>query len=274
MAWAAEMIGPLTEGMASAAQYKASKHERNVAWRRMQAWEVMAPSLKMEGLRRAGVNPLLPFMGGGGGGGSSHGTVPPMASPGQKPNFSYNVQRVVSSAKQMAAMDAEVGRLEAERRIADMDARIKARETDIMEKFGEESARVDLLMKYEHWKNLEAERSFTVARRGEAEAVRARLDVDKLLMELGIPGARAMEELYEKYPMLRQIREFGGTLPGGSAALGGLAGWLAGRGADRAKQQMEAFGRIRPFGPAPKGSPSRPVRKFGPAPGGHKPKRR
>lgn len=233
------IIGPLTEGMASSAQYQASKHERNVAWRRQQAWELMAPSLRVAGLKAAGLNPILAATQGMSGG---PGHVA-QGSPGQLPRFNYDPGKLVSSAKQSKMMDDQVATVAAQRDKAESEARAA--------KYLPERAYHEAGAASEHWSklqqetlNLLAQRGLTGAREAESQATRARIDVDRLLMEMGVPGARAMEELYMKHPWLRQAREFSGGSLGGAAigAGAGLTGYFM-RGAQRAKDQSGNFGK-------------------------------
>lgn len=249
MAWAAavgSVIGSGSEGMASAAQYQASKHERNVAWRRQQAWELMAPGLRVEGLKRAGLNPVLAATQGMTGGPGHVG----MATTGGSPSFDKDsVGRAISSAKQGMMMkdQAEIVRQQM------LEQREKTRqavyETNVKEKYSMALAKAELDVVQEQMLNLVAQRGLTGARTAESEQARGRIMVDRLLMEMGIPGARAMEELYEKYPWLRQVQ---GTMgqgflgSGATGAAGAVGGYLFHRGASRAKDQMEGFGSLRP----------------------------
>lgn len=238
MAWGAalgQVVSSLTEGMASAAQYQAAKHERNVSWRRQQAWELMAPGLRVEGLKRAGLNPILAATQGMSGGPGHVAT----GSPGGQPRFRYDHGAVIAAAKQSKAMDDQLKILhnEAERSYHEAG------------KAGEEWSRASEEVKLvrEQVQNLIAERGYTNARTIETGEATRRMAVDRLLMELGVPGARAMEELYTKYPQLRQLREFGGA--GLAPAAAGAAGYLFHRGASRAKGQMENFGSLVPGNP-------------------------
>lgn len=215
------IIGPMTEGMASAAQYQASKHERNIAWRRQQAWELMAPSLRVEGLRRAGLNPVLAATQGmtGGPGHVAQG------SPGQKPSFHYDHARTMASAKQTAAMTTELKILEQGLLQAQEKTRQEVQHSNIIEKYGMAGAERELLRADMEIQSIMAQSGLTSARQTESAQHAAKTRVDRLLMEMGIPGARAMEQMYEKHPWLRQLREFtGGGI--GPAAIGAGAGAL------------------------------------------------
>lgn len=249
MAWGAALgaiVGSGSEGMASAAQYQASKHERNVAWKRAQQWELIAPSLRVAGLRAAGLNPVLAATGGM----TSGASHIPTASTGGSPSFDKDsVGRVLSSAKQARLMNAQVDLAETEARVKREQERQEVQHTNILEKFGEATSRAELAVRQEQMLNLVAERGLTGARTAETEQAKLRIALDRMLMEMGVPGARAMEAMYEKYPFLRQIREFSGGSLGG-AALGagaGTAGYLL-KGARDAKRQSDDFGSLVPGG--------------------------
>lgn len=128
------IIGPLTEGMASAAQYQASKHERNVAWRRQQAWELMAPSLRVEGLRNAGLNPILAATQG-----MTHGgTNVAQGRPGDLPRFSSaDIGKGVSAARQIKTQNAAVREAEARAAGTEAEARLRAKDLDLQNKYGD-----------------------------------------------------------------------------------------------------------------------------------------
>lgn len=236
--------GPLSEGMSGIAQYQASKHERNIAWKRQQQWELIAPSLRVAGLRAAGLNPVLAATQGMSGGGSHVAT----ASPGGKPHFDKGVVgAAVSSAKQMQAMDAQVHILKQQALQENEKTRQAVIGTNVQEKFSEASAKAELSVIQEQFLNLVAQRGLSGARTLESEQARLRIGVDRMLMEMGVPSARAMEELYTKYPWLRQVQ---GALGGGiggltSGAVGGAAGFLMGR--DRKKSESPTgFGELTP----------------------------
>lgn len=235
MAWAAALgsiVGGGSEGMASAAQYQASKHERNVAWRRQQAWELMAPGLRMEGLRRAGLNPILAATQGMTGGPGHIAT----ATTGGSPRFDQDsVGRAISSAKQakMMANAVEIQALQKEQereKVMQEGERTEQMrvDTSVKRNFAVSMAEAELL-------NLMAQRGLTSARHAESLETKARIMVDRTLMEMGIPGARAMEEMYEKYPFLRQLREFSGGSLGPAAIGAGAATIMRGRG-ERSKR--------------------------------------
>lgn len=230
-----EMIGPAFEGIASAAQYQAAKHERNVSWRRQQAWELMAPSLRVEGMRRAGINPILLATQGMTGGPGHIAT----ASPGQKPSFNYNHARALSSAKQAKAMDTQLQVLEQQLIQAKEKSRQEVQHSNIIEKYGMAMGSQELLRSQMEIESIMAGTGLTSARQSQSAQEAARAKVDRLLMEMGVPGARAMEELYTKYPFLRQIKEFGGGgLVGKAAGLAGAgaaagAGYFYGKGKKR-----------------------------------------
>lgn len=231
MAWAAALggiFGNASEGMASAAQYQASKHERNIAWKRQQAWELMAPSLRVAGLRQAGLNPIL-AAGGNFAAGPGHVDT---ARPGGMPSFDKDVVgRAISSAKQAKLMEPALREANARADLAEWQAKAG--------RYLPERAYHEAGAAAEQWSrlsqevlNLSAQRGLTGAHQAQSESLREKMDVERLLMQLGIPGARAMEELYQRHPWLRQMREFsGGSL--GSTAIGAgtaAAGYLFGRG--------------------------------------------
>lgn len=228
------MIGPLTEGMASAAQYQAAKHERNVSWRRQQQWELIGPSLRVAGLRAAGLNPILAATQGMTGGPGHVAT----ASPGSTPRFSYDHSRAMASAKQAKAMDAQIRQISAQADEAEQRAAQATMETRFKEDFGWDQRRAELANTQQHLLNMVAEMGLSSARSSQSDQERLKIHTDRMLMEMGIPGARAMEEMYEKYPLLRQLREFsGGGL--GPAAIGAGAGALLGAGRKASSMRKE-----------------------------------
>lgn len=232
MAFAAalgSMIGSGSEGAASAAQYQASKHERNIAWKRQQQWELIAPSLRVGGLRAAGLNPILAATQGMTGGPGHVG----MASPGSLPSFDKDsVGRAISSAKQAKSMSSQVEILRQQMLQEQEKTRQQVIATGVAEKYSEARNRAETMAAQESVLNLVAQRGLTAAHTQEAEQAKQRIYMDRLLMEMGVPGARAIEELYDKHPWLRQVREFSGGSLGGSAVGAGsaAAGYLFGRG--------------------------------------------
>lgn len=224
MAWAAALGaigGGATEGMGSMAQYLASKHERDRAWQRQQAWELMAPGLRVEGLKRAGLNPVLAATQGMSGG-PGHVQV---ASTGGKPRFEpdLGVSRVLSSAKQSQAMAGEIRRINASAAAEEERAKQEQMETLFKAEFGRTERASHAAALQEQVMNLVQERLLSGARQSQSEQERLRIMVERELLQMGIPGARAMEEMYQKHPWLRQLREFsGGSL--GPAAIGAGVG--------------------------------------------------
>lgn len=250
MAWAAALgsvIGSGSEGMASAAQYQASKHERNISAKKQLAMDLVRPSHVVEGLRRAGLNPILAATQGMPG--APHVG---MASTGGSPSFDKDsVSKAISSAKAARAMNAELEILE-QRRFQERErSRQEVTATNAAERFSEAKARAETMAAQEMVLNLVAQRGLTSARTAESEQTKQRIAVDRMLMEMGVPGARAMEELYTKYPWLRQVQgAMGGGLGSmGAGAVGGTAGYLFHRGASRAKGSMENFGSLVPGKP-------------------------
>lgn len=189
------LIGPMTEGMVSAAQYQASKHERNIAWRRAQAWELMAPSLRMEGLRNAGLNPVLAATGGGmSGGGLSH---PAMADTGKSPNFNADVMGAIASAQQIKVMKEVERKTRAEAERAEWDA--KAARYLPEQRYHEAGSAA------EYWNLLSEQTAKTRADRSYVDQDTRRLGVSMRLLESDLPSAKARQELYEKYPKLKMF---------------------------------------------------------------------
>lgn len=245
MAWAAALggiFGSGSEGMASVAQYQASKHERNIAWKRQQQWELMAPSLRVQGLRAAGLNPVLAATQG-----MSHGPGNVQtASTGGSPSFDKDsVSKAISSAKQAKFMDEQYRSLVLANRqmhlknLQEEEAtRRSVWNTEWVRKYGEGLMRAETMAAQEQVLNLVAERGLFSARTAETDAMRMRIGVDRALMEMGMPGARAIEEMYQRYPLLRQLKEFGfnpvtaaGALGAGAGIAGGALWKRAGRAA-------------------------------------------
>lgn len=238
------IIGPLSEGMASAAQYQASKHERRVAWKHAQQWAVMEPGLRMEGLRKAGLNPMLAATGGFPSRGYSE---PGRAEPGQLPRFDYDPGKQVASAKQARFMDEQYASLVAERkRLEELSAQ-EVHKTDIIRKYGMAQAERELHKMDMEILNIMAGTTLSSARQAESMQSAGRTAVDRLLLEMGIPGARAMEELYTKYPWLRQIQgaSQGGLGGAAAGAAAGAAGYLFGR-ERKEKSNPTGFGELTP----------------------------
>lgn len=208
MAWGAigaallgQAAGDASSGFASAAQYAASKHERNVAWRRAQAWELMAPGLRMAGLKAAGLNPIL-AVSHGLGGGASH---VPQGGPGGTPSFSRDsVSKAIEAGKQAKMFDLQVREQEANTLFAERqaDAARFLPETKQAERDGawgtsrEIGERVNLLLRQQ------GEVSARTTLYDQDAAKRA---VERKLLEADVPSAQALEALYKKYPWLRQI---------------------------------------------------------------------
>lgn len=237
--------GSASEGMASAAQYQASKHERNVAWRRQQAWELMAPSLRVAGLRAAGLNPILAATQGMTGGPGHIAT----ASTGGSPRFDTDIAgKAISAAKQASFMKDQAAILALQRQEQLEKVKQAVADTNVKQKFSEAQAKAELDVTQEQMLNLVAQRGFTSARTQESEQAKRRIEVDRLLMELGVPGARAMEEMYNEYPWLRQVREFSGGSLGGAAigAAGAGAGFLMRGVPNRSQKESGGFGSMRP----------------------------
>lgn len=225
--------GDASSGMASAAQYQASKHERNIAWRRQQRWEQIQPSLRVQGLRDAGINPMVGFLGGGAAGGSHFS--PQMATTGGTPSFSRDTaSRAISTSKQAAMMEDQVATVRAQR--SEAESKALAAKFLPEKSYHEAGAAGEIWSKLsQETQNLIAQRGLTGAHQAQSEATKAKLEVERLLMQLGLPGARAMEDLYQKHPWLRQVREFGGgglvgtAVGGAGAAAVGAAGYLQGK---------------------------------------------
>lgn len=249
--------GAASSGMASAAQYQASKHERNVAWRRQQAWELMAPGLRVAGLKAAGLNPILAATQGM----TQGGTNVAMGDPGGAPHFESDlgVGRAIASVKQAKAMDSQIKILKEQHEQEREHTRMLKTEADIQSEFGRAQAATEqarreanLLVENELLLNTLAERDLAKARRGESDAAAARLRMDRMLMQMGVPGARAIEEMYEKHPWLRQVKELssGGLIQSGvglgSAAAIGAGGYVAGKYRDAKEKAASHFGELTP----------------------------
>lgn len=187
------MIGPAMEGISSAAQYQASKHERNIAWKRMGQWELISPSLRMAGLRAAGLNPVLAASSGFGGG----GTNVPQASPGGNPSFDFDLGTVLSSAKQAKTMPFEIREAEARAKTAELVAEAT--------KYLPEKAYNEAGAEGERWSQIRETVGLLREQQGATSAQAKRTAADTKLLESEIPAARALEDLYQRYPWLRQV---------------------------------------------------------------------
>lgn len=187
-------IGPVTEGMVSAAQYQASKHERNISWKRMGQWELIAPSLRMAGLRAAGLNPILAAgggLGGGGGGGRVQG-----ASTGSKPNMNFDMDRVMSTALQIKNFANAVREGKARADQAESEAAAA--------RYLPERAYHAAGAEAERWSTLRETVGLLREQQEATAAQRARTEADTRLLETEIPAAKALEDLYTDYPWLRK----------------------------------------------------------------------
>lgn len=187
--------GDMSSGIASAAQYQASKHERNIAWKRAQQWELIGPSLKMAGLQAAGLNPILAATGGFKGGAMSE---PSMGSPGGTPSFSRDAgSRLISAAKQGEMMSSQVAEQKARQLMAE-------READAA-RYLPERAYHAAGAEGERWSQLRESVALLREQQASTAAQTARTRVGTALDEAQLPSAKALEELYEKYPWLRQV---------------------------------------------------------------------
>lgn len=205
--------GDASSGMASAAQYQASKHERNIAWRRAQQWAMIGPSLQMEGLRRAGLNPILAASGGLG---SARMQEPSMASTGGSPSFSRDTgSRVVSALqarqqmqKQDRIMDAQVAEAQFRAQLAGWEAAAA--------KYLPEKAMHSVWSEAMLSSLREAQVGETMASRLGILASTARQVMDTRLRGYEEPALKATAELYERFPWLRQVgagtEELGGAV--------------------------------------------------------------
>lgn len=195
------IIGPMTEGMASAAQYQASKHERNVAWRRAQQWELIGPTLRMEGLKNAGLNPILAATGG-----FKTGDVPNVqtARPGQLPRFQYSPGAVVSAAKQGQVMDAAIREANAKATTAENEAKASeyapSRAFHDVTNVGLRGAEIEETVRL-----MRVQQLLMGQQTSQAQALARKYGTENLLLESEVPAARALQELYEKYPELKQL---------------------------------------------------------------------
>lgn len=208
MAWAAalgSMVGSGSEGMASAAQYQASKHERNISVKKQLAMDLVRPSHVMEGLRRAGINPILAATQG-----MPASAHVGMATTGGSPSFDKDsVGRAISSAKQAKMMDSAVREQNARADREEELAKQAFYDTANKQLYSGSILKAELEVLQEQMLNLVAQRGLTSARSAESEQARLRIAVDRTLMQLGIPGARAMADLYERNPELKQLKESG-----------------------------------------------------------------
>lgn len=201
MAWGAigaallgQGAGDASSGLASAAQYQASKHERNIAWKRAGQWELISPGLRMEGLRRAGLNPILAASGGFKG---VQLQEPGMATTGGSPSFSRDAgSRAISTAKQAQMMDANV-------REAEARALMTEREAAAAE-FLPERANFEAQGAQARWENLMETVRLLREQQGATSAQAERTRVQTQLDKSGLPSAKAVEELYQDYPWLRK----------------------------------------------------------------------
>lgn len=199
MGWG-QFLGELTSGMSSAAQYQAQKHERNRAWQRAQAWELMAPSLRVEGLKNAGLNPILAA----GGLNASGGLNQPMMAQPQGTRFNWD-PAAVASAKTMDAtrgatvaaagenVKQQVNATEASHHNMNRAYNESLMSAKLLDRIGKEMDIMDL------------QKLQMNAFREQTNATTGNILVDSLLKGSEVPGAKATEELYKKYPELRML---------------------------------------------------------------------
>jgi len=152
-------------------------------------------------------------------------------------------------------MDSEVETIR-QRMLQEQErTRQEVQRTNVQERFLESKTRAETMAAQEAVLNLIAERGLASARTQESEQAKMRIYMDRALMEMGIPGARAMEELYQRHPWLRQVKEFGGgNLVGTGVGLGaagaiGAAGYMKGKWGEARRHPNEDFGKMVPGKP-------------------------
>lgn len=202
-------IGPI---MANE-QFQRAKH---ISRRGMQASAFLAqnqPSWAMEGLRRAGMNPILAAMGGGGGFANAQMGPTVNAQTPEMGSLREAIQSTVTSAKQVQMMDAEV-----------RNARARATSEEARAKVADQRAHSEVgLIEYQMLQAEQAalrERSQAAANKASADWTNSQREYQDLLnveqraiadMFRGAEGARRRQLL----EMSREARKWVPLLPGG-----------------------------------------------------------
>lgn len=201
-------------------------------------------------MREAGINPILAVSHGGGGASSGPGPVAdtPMSLPSMSGNF---LERGASAVKHLSTLKDTVATIRANRERAENEA-IASRYLPEYEyhKAGAES---------ERWNQLQATVRLLGAQEQNTNAQTYRTGLDSRLIEMSMPGAKAIEEMYREYPFLRKAKELTsggltGSIGGAIGATGAGLGYLWGR---RAVGNRIGEGTPRTKKPAKRGNPAR-----------------
>lgn len=204
---------------------KAASKARNWA----EAMRATAYQTAVEDLELAGLNPILAV------GGAPGSVTPsaPQASVGRTGGAGRSsFSRVVSSAKQGSAMQDELRTIRALREKAEADAAVAQGTTTMRMKQAEVDVRRGL-----------SEVSLLQKQAEQSSSQRLAIDVNRMLGETELPGARAMMEMdsSEFGEFMRKVDRILSVLPSvrGSSSRGGSR-WTGARGA--AQHESRSFG--------------------------------
>lgn len=198
----------LSGGMASIGAYQAQKHETRRAFKRALLWELLAPSHRMEGLRRAGINPILAGGVPVGGAGSAV-----QVARAQAPRFGG--QDIAGQARGFARLGPEAETAKALSEITKAEARAKTKD------YGEpDKTQSDFLVRTEiDAKANQSEMYKAQERAADAAADQSAASAQQILqntklLKFSEAGAEAESELYRAFgPFLKGMEKLGVTLP-------------------------------------------------------------
>lgn len=207
------MLGMMGDAVGAAYSAKESRLASKRAWRYYKRSLTQGPSFRVEGLRQAGLNPILAATGGFPGAGA---TIPAM--PGRPPDFAGSARAGAEAQRVSRRTNAEVGLLR--------DQAGQARAAASYQNAQEATQRY-----------VQAELSSRAAG-NLVNAARSAAETRKTIAE--IPGVVAMEQLYKRFPQMRYLKEFG-------AVGGGMATTLdaGSKILNSAKQLLDDYDRMR-----------------------------